>query len=186
MKNLSFPLPSVLLLFVVGCESATAEPHGRLNNITGNPTTEMHAKVVSVSCDGFPCETPANECWRPEEEEWEYLLIYAGRHCNPLSGKCFLEYESVVTCYGGCIEQEGNDTCGPDMCEGVVCDTPPKDDECVAWGGQLKVFRDMDGVCDPLTGKCYYSGDYIDCEAGCVAQPGADVCASPTLLSSLP
>ncbi|MBN2494076.1 MAG: hypothetical protein JXR96_05760 [Deltaproteobacteria bacterium] len=80
--------------------------------------------------------------------------------CDPATGEC--AYGSQERdCEHGCEAGRCQD---PDLCIGVICDSPP-DNSC-ADASSLRIYEAV-GSCDPLTGDCEYDFELRDCEHGC-------------------
>jgi hypothetical protein len=86
----------------------------------------------------------------------------------------------------GCGDDDSNAVDGgtdAGICDGVICDPP---DSCIEYfidsdSGYITVLETpVAGTCVPNSGQCMYnqSFSYMECEFGCIEQPGDDVCAT--------
>ncbi len=107
-------------------------------------------------CLGVVCDDPPDDYCL----DAEFLRDY------PSSGTCsggICSYEHAdVFCSFGCESWEGNDSCGGNPCEGVVCDSPPND-VCVDTA-YLRLYA-AEGTCS--NGNCDYPFIEEYCERGC-------------------
>jgi len=105
-----------------------------------------------------------------------------------LKAKMILFVLTLTVCISfvlGCGDDNSNAVdSGTDagICDGVTCEL---DDSCTEMrlvdGGFVTVLETPpDGSCDPNLGLCMYDQVFIsiDCEFGCIEQPGDDVCAT--------
>ncbi|MBN2343243.1 MAG: hypothetical protein JXX29_23000 [Deltaproteobacteria bacterium] len=105
---------------------------------------------IDEPCVGITCETPpARYCEETSLIVWNTLGV-----C--VNGGCEYAFQTVV-CHDGCSAG----ACVGDLCEGIVCDSPPaaycSDNMLVTYGAS--------GTCEG--GTCNYSSSDTDCAAGC-------------------
>lgn len=113
-------------------------------------------------------------CTQPPPDTCDYegnLMEYTGAS-SCIESVCEYEYD-LVGCWD-CIEQDGDDFCMEDACDGVACDDPPAAECGVEDPDYLYFPVEESGNCDPATGECSWLIEVDYCPDGCIVVSGAD------------
>ncbi len=165
-----YKILSLIMLLLVACGE---EPTPHFND-DSDSDTDTDTDTDSDTDSDEPTDTDCSDdgvCDNPPDNycaNIETLVIYYDTY-NCIEDECI--YDQVTEdCEWGCLIQDGDDKCGPDPCNGYVCDNPP-DPYCLD-NMSLQYYQDEGGcyLDDDYQPQCEYfpEGELEFCELGCI------------------